>query len=61
VWVLVFIYFFEGDPFTLKHSAYETMPECFWAREQLGKEQSGTSGYFPKGQQALCIQVEDNQ
>jgi hypothetical protein len=37
------------------------MPECFWAREQLGKEQSGTSGYFPKGQQALCIQVEDNQ
>jgi hypothetical protein len=31
------------------------MVECFQAREILGGQMTGASGYFPRGTQAICI------
>lgn len=56
-WILTFIYFYEAEPYVIKYGTYESMNECFSAREALGQEQSGQSGHFPSGQQAICIQM----
>ena len=56
-WILTFIYFYNTEPYVIKYGTYETMKDCFFARELLGKEQSGEGGYFPLGQQAICIQM----
>lgn len=55
MWVLVFIYLYDEVPYVEKYGQYTFMNECFQAREALGKELSGKSGYFPTGQQAVCI------
>jgi len=55
MWVLVFIYLYDEVPYVEKYGQYTFMNECFQAREALGKELSGRSGYFPSGQQAVCI------
>ena len=55
MWVLVFIYLYDEIPYVEKYGQYRFMSECFQAREVLGKELSGQSGYFPSGQQAVCI------
>lgn len=55
MWVLLFVYLYDTVPYVEKHSQHNTMVQCFQAREALGKELSGSSGYFPSGQQAVCI------
>ena len=55
MWVLVFIYLYDEIPYVEKYGQYRFMTECFQAREVLGKELSGQSGYFLSGQQAVCI------
>lgn len=55
MWVLLFVYMYDTIPYVEKYGQYQFMNECFQAREALGKELSGRSGYFPAGQQALCI------
>jgi len=54
-WILVFIYLYDGMPFAELYDEYPNMMECFEGREELGAIQSGQRGYFPQGQQALCI------
>ena len=52
-WILAFIYFYEAEPYVIKYGTYESMNDCFFAREALGQEQSGQVGYFPPVQQAI--------
>lgn len=54
-WVLVFVYLYGGVSYAETYDEYPTMVKCFQAREVLGEAQSGRRGYFPNGQQALCI------
>jgi len=55
MWVLIFVYLYDEIPYAEKYGQYRFMNECFQAREKLGLELSGKSGYFPLGQQAICI------
>ena len=36
---------------------FETIVDCFTARESLGQTISGIPGYFKDGNQAVCIYV----
>jgi len=40
---------------TTGNGVFETMTECFFAREQLSYEVGGSEGYFPNNMQAICI------
>ena len=55
MWVLIFVYLYDEIPYAEKYGQYRFMTECFKAREELGLELSGKSGYFPAGQQAICV------
>ena len=55
MWILLFVYMYDARPYVEIHSKHNTMVKCFQAREALGKELSGLPGYFPDGQQALCV------
>jgi hypothetical protein len=55
MWILIFIYLYDEIPYAEKYNQYRFMTECFQAREKLGLELSGRPGYFPAGQQAVCI------
>jgi hypothetical protein len=61
MWTLVLISIMfnasEGydEPFVEAWYEYENMVECFQAREILGGQMTGASGYFPQGTQAICI------
>lgn len=56
MWALVFIYMMGADSFALTHSSYESLSDCFMAREALGSELTGVVGSFNRGTQALCIE-----
>lgn len=58
MWTLVFIYLFNGEPFAVKYDMYESMYECFQQREILAREVGGVDGYYPSGQQGICIYTE---
>ena len=40
---------------TAGNGVFDTMTECFFAREQLSFEVGGSEGYFPSNMQAICI------
>lgn len=58
MWTLVFIYLYNTEPFVIKYDTYESMYDCFGQREVLAFEVGGKDGYFPSGQQALCIYTD---
>jgi hypothetical protein len=58
MWVLVFIYFYDGIPYVEKVTDHSSMMECFRSREALSDEVGKGDGYFKAGQQALCIPLE---
>lgn len=55
MWVLIFVYLYDTVPYVEKYNSYQSIFECFQAREDLGTELSGKPGYFPDGQQAVCV------
>tara|TARA_Y100000385_G_C12611112_1_gene432999 strand:+ start:320 stop:505 length:186 start_codon:yes stop_codon:yes gene_type:complete len=55
MWTLVFIYLYEGISYSETYDTYNKMTDCFYAREALGQENSGTSGHFIPGTQAVCV------
>jgi len=65
MWVLVYI-FINGNAVVSAINAtgnghkYDSMYECFEAREELGNALSGRSGYFNVGTQAICVQIGDS-
>lgn len=56
-WILVFIALtHHGHPIAEEKGSYETMRDCFFAREELALELGSVTGYFPVNTQAICIQ-----
>ena len=55
MWVLLFVYLYDTMPYVETHSQHTSMIKCFQAREALGAELSDRPGYFPDGQQAICV------
>ncbi len=59
MWSLVFVYFYDAVPYVELVGNFDTMYECFYAREDLSKEVGNGNGYFKGGQQALCINMTE--
>ena len=61
MWVLVYIMIKGTDVFALNAygpgHTFDYMYECFVAREQLLQDVGGVDGYFPVGQQAICVKA----
>ena len=45
----------EIEPYVEGFWSYNNLFDCFYARDELGKQVSGKAGYFPEGMQAVCI------
>jgi len=60
MWVLVFIYFYDATPYVEAVTTHNSMTECFHAREALSEEVGKGAGYFHPGQQALCINLNED-
>ena len=58
MWTLVFIYFYDVTPYVELVSVHNSMIECFHAREALAEEVGGSNGYYPPGQQGVCVYNE---
>ena len=60
-WMLVYIVIKSGVPHAVNAygpgHTFEWMYECFVAREQLLQDVGGVDGYFPVGQQAICVKA----
>jgi hypothetical protein len=55
-WVLVYITLtFHGHPIVEELGRYDSMVECFKAREYKSLELGSEAGYFPVGSQAVCV------
>jgi hypothetical protein len=57
-WILVYISLsYHGHPIATEEGRYETMTDCFLAREELAIKVGGdpATGHFPTGQQAVCV------
>lgn len=54
-WVLILVVYWNGNVMTAGNGVFDTMTECFFAREQLSFEVGGSEGYFPSNMQAICI------
>ena len=59
MWILVFIAVIGSEPEAVNLGVYEEMDTCFYQRERLVNSVSD-NGYFPIGQQAVCIQIKDD-
>lgn len=55
MWTLVYLVFIGGELKSQVGNDYETMYQCFEAREALSFNVGGQEGYFPPGSQAICI------
>jgi hypothetical protein len=60
MWTLVFIYFYDAQPYVELVDTYTSMTDCFFAREELADEVGKGFGYFKAGQQALCINMNES-
>ena len=62
MWVLVYIVLQGTMPVAVNAmgptETFETINECFVAREKLSATVGGNEGYFPTGSQAVCVQVD---
>ena len=60
MWVLVFIWFDGIDPVSKRiGEPYDDMVECFYAREKLALDLGSVNGFYPKGTNALCISMPE--
>jgi len=58
-WVLVYIALTaHGHPIAKEYGRFDTVNECFIAREKLALEKGAKDEYFPIGTQAVCIRYE---
>ena len=63
-WVLVLITLtFHGHPIATEEGRYETMKDCFYAREKLAFDVGADlgTGHFPKGTQAVCVPIDSEE
>ena len=61
MWALVFIYFYDRTPYIEPIKLHTSMVECFHAREALAGEVGKGDGHFKAGQQAICINLIDEE
>ena len=64
MWVLIYIVISSGVVDADKISTFPTLNECFAVREDLlimasQEAKQELNGYFPPGQQAVCIWTND--
>ena len=59
MWTLVFIYFYDAQPYVESVDTYTSMTDCFFAREELAADVGIENGHFKAGQQAICINMVD--
>lgn len=59
MWMLVFIYFYDAEPYVEAVSGHTSMTDCFFAREELAADVGKGDGYFKPGQQAICINMNE--
>jgi hypothetical protein len=57
-WLLVFMTYWDGQIMTVGNGVFNTMTECFYAREKLSYEVGLGDGYFPANMQAICMKIE---
>ena len=60
MWVLVFLNIMNSDagypePTIEAWYEYETMTECFFARDKLAASLGSENGYYPINTQAICV------
>ncbi len=60
MWALVFIYFYDTVPYVEAVTVHTSMTECFQSREALSADVGKGNGYFKAGQQALCINLNED-
>jgi len=55
-WILVLIVLdFNGYMEANVEGTFDDMNDCFWARDYLATEREGEDGFFPLGEQGVCI------
>ena len=63
-WVLVYIIISNGEPLSVNANGprhtFDTMFDCFYAREAKSQQVGGKDGHFPVGSQAVCVPVGPN-
>ena len=60
MWILVFVWLEGVNAYSVAVDLpFVDMIECFEAREMLSVKVGGEDGYFPKGTNALCIPMPD--
>lgn len=61
-WLLIYLAVDSLGVAVTTHATYSSMNECFRARDALKYEINGNwREQFPTGQQAVCIEVEEEQ
>jgi hypothetical protein len=60
-WVLVLVVIANGEAHSSYINEYDSMIDCFSAREYLAAEAGGEPGYFLKGMQGICIHTEQGE
>lgn len=55
MWTLVYIIFINGELNSHVGETYDSMYQCFEAREALSYDAGGQEGYFPPDSQAICV------
>ena len=56
-WILVFITITASGPEIKEIDLFQTMEECFYARQSLIIERGGME-YFPINEQAVCVSTD---
>ena len=63
-WMLIYIVIKGGTPYAVNaqgpYVTFDTMYECFDAREILSETIGPGNGSFKPGHQAICIQIKSN-
>lgn len=55
MWTLVFLIFSGGELETTVEKTYQSMYDCFEARELMSYKKGGGEGFFPADSQAICV------
>jgi len=55
-WILVHIMLFANQGMDASIvGSFDSMEDCFWARDYYAVERQGEDGFFPPNEQAICI------
>lgn len=65
MWVLVVIFLAGTEPVAFngagQGNTFDALYKCFLARDELLNNSGSVDGYFPPGQQAVCVRTEHGE